>query len=78
MNAATRIDWAAGTVVNFDNYGSFWGIDSIETTERLIDWERTLGADIDEWNVADRDGNPLRIVRIADPDFLDTISVFVG
>lgn len=76
MNTATRIDWIAGTVVNFDNYGSFWGIDTVENTERLIDWESVGGADIDEWSVTDRDGNPLRIVRIADPDFLDTISVF--
>lgn len=76
MNAATRINWTAGTVVNFDNYGSFWGVDSIEHTESLIAKDRANGAAIDEWNVTDRDGNPLRIVRTADPDFLDTISVF--
>ncbi|MGW7688879.1 hypothetical protein ACWGMA_08285 [Streptomyces asiaticus] len=75
MNTATRINWTAGTVVNFDNHGSFWGIDTIEATEDLIARERANGADIDEWHETDRVGRPLRIVRIADPDFLDTICV---
>lgn len=69
-------DLQPGAVVNFDNHGSFWGIDTVDLTEGLIAKERANGAAIDEWNVTDRDGNPLRIVRIADPDFLDTISVF--
>jgi hypothetical protein len=74
LKTVTGIDWT--NVVNFDNHGSLWGVDTVETTERLIDWERDNGARIDEWHAADRDGLPLRIVRIADPDFLDTICVF--
>jgi sarcosine oxidase delta subunit len=65
----------AKTVLNFDNYGSFWGMESVEVTEYLITKERANGAAIDEWHETDRDGRPLRIVRIADPDFLDTICV---
>ncbi|MEU9444637.1 hypothetical protein AB0D42_27900 [Streptomyces sp. NPDC048304] len=64
------------TVANFDNHGTVWGFDTVEDTERLIDWERVTGADIEEWETVDRDGQPLRVVRIADPEFLDTICVF--
>lgn len=74
MATTHRIDWTS--VVNFDNHGSFWGIDSIEHTESLIDNERANGAVIDEWHVTARGGLPIRIVRITDPEFLDTISVF--
>ncbi|MFJ1650078.1 hypothetical protein ACIOC2_01420 [Streptomyces sp. NPDC088337] len=65
-----------GTVVNFDNHGTVWGTDTTQNTEALIAKERTNGAPIDEWTLADRDGQPLRIVRIADLGFLDTIAVF--
>jgi hypothetical protein len=65
----------AGHAVNYDNHGSVWGTDVPEATEELIASERAAGTAIDEWNVTDRDGQPLRIVRLADPDFLDTICV---
>lgn len=64
------------TVANFDNHGSLWGFDTVEDAEQAIDWERVVGADIDEWETFDRDGRPLRVVRVADPEFLDTIAVF--
>lgn len=78
VNAMRRLELAfADTVVaNFDNHGSLWGFDTVEDTERLIARERTTGADIDEWETVDRDGRPIRVVRIADPTFLDTICVF--
>lgn len=78
VDAMRRLELALAdqTVANFDNHGSLWGFDTVEDTERLIDWERVTGADIDEWETVDRDGQPLRVVRIADPTFLDTIAVF--
>lgn len=63
-------------VLNYDNYGSYWGAETIANTETLIARERAAGTAIDEWNVTDRDGQPLRIVRIADAEFLDDICVF--
>ncbi len=75
MKTATDIDWTL--VVNFDNHGSLWGVDSIENTDDMIDRERADGLTIHEWFVADgATGLPIRIVRIADPEFLDTICVF--
>lgn len=62
-------------VLNYDNYGGYWGAETIANTEALIAREYAAGTAIDEWHVADRDGQPLRIVRCADPDFLDTICV---
>ena len=67
-----------GHAVNFDNYGSFWGTDGPEITQALIERERTAGVPVEEWNVLDRDGQPLRIVRCPDPTFLDTICVIPG
>jgi hypothetical protein len=72
----TRIKWHPGTVVNFDNHGSVWGYASHDETEASLAEARTRGAHIDEWTVTDRDGQPLRVVRIADPEFLDDICVF--
>ena len=62
-------------VLNYDNHGSYWGTETITNTEALIARERASGTAIDEWNVTDLDGQPLRIVRLADPTFLDTICV---
>lgn len=62
-------------VLNFDNHGTYWGCDTVANTEALIARERAAGTVINEWNVTDRDGQPMRIVRCADPDFLDTICV---
>jgi hypothetical protein len=68
----------AGHAVNYDNHGTVWGTDAPEETQALIARERAAGTTIDEWNVTDRDGQPLRIVRCADPTFLDTICVIPG
>lgn len=68
----------AGVAVNLDNYGSVWGTDSIQATEALIAEERAAGTQVDEWETTDLDGQPMRIVRLADPGFLDTICVIVG
>lgn len=68
----------SASVLNFDNYGSYWGADTIATTVRLIEGAQSRGEQVDEWHVTDRDGNPLRIVRMADPTFLDTICVIPG
>ncbi|MFF4403651.1 hypothetical protein [Streptomyces sp. NPDC001404] len=70
MNAIAQI------VVNFDNYGSFWGTSTPEEAEKDLAEQRSEGATIDEWEVVDRAGRPMRVVRIADPSFLDTISAF--
>ncbi|MGW2550692.1 hypothetical protein [Streptomyces sp. NPDC001635] len=74
MSTDTRIDWT--TVVNFDNHGTLWGHDTVEQADACIDRERANGRTIHEWFVSDPAGLPIRIVRIADPEFLDTISVF--
>ncbi|GFE20104.1 hypothetical protein [Streptomyces nigrescens] len=66
---------AIQTVLNFDNHGSYWGESTIADLEVDIEQAQLYSQRIDEWRVTDRDGRPLRIVRIADPDFLDTISV---
>lgn len=62
-------------VTNYDNHGSYWGTDPIEKTLADIATERAAGTAVDEWHVTDRDGQPLHIVRFADPAFLDTICV---
>ncbi|QJT04377.1 hypothetical protein G9272_32180 [Streptomyces asoensis] len=67
-----------GTVVNFDNYGTVWGTDTVPATEALIAVERATGGGVEEWETTDRDGQPLRVVRLADPTFLDTICVFAS
>ncbi|HTE56986.1 MAG TPA: hypothetical protein VK698_39305 [Kofleriaceae bacterium] len=76
MKTRARINWIAGTVANFDNYGSLWGYEAVEQAEIGIANERAAGTVVDEWNVTDRDGRPMRIVRMADPEFLNTIAVF--
>lgn len=62
-------------VLNFDNYGSYWGAATVAATEALIAQAQADGDPIDEWRVTDPAGQPLRIVRLADPEFLDTICV---
>lgn len=62
-------------VVNFDNHGTCWGVDTVSATNTAIDEARANGEPVDEWTVTDRDGHATRIVRIADPTFLDTICV---
>lgn len=63
------------TVHNYDNHGSYWGASTIAETNADITQAQLSGQHINEWHVTDPTGQPLRIVRIADPGFLDTISV---
>jgi hypothetical protein len=74
------ITLARPTVTAYDNHGSHWstltGNAAVLDAEKSIDWATVEGQRIDEWHVTDPTGRPLRIVRIADPDFLDTILVF--
>ncbi|KUF18454.1 hypothetical protein [Streptomyces silvensis] len=65
-------------VATYDNYGSLWGHSTTADAEADITEARGTGADIHEWTTIDRDGHPLRVVRIYDPTFLDTISVFTS
>ncbi|MEU0018027.1 hypothetical protein ABZ173_10190 [Streptomyces rochei] len=62
--------------IAYDNHGSRWGTNTPENAETLIAQERAAGTPIDEWNTVDRDGQPLRVVRIPDASWLDTIFVF--
>ncbi|MFF8100149.1 hypothetical protein ACF07S_10295 [Streptomyces sp. NPDC016640] len=62
-------------VLTYDNHGSYWGASTIDNVEIDIDQAQLFGQRVDEWHVTDRHGQPLRIVRLADPDFLDTICV---
>lgn len=66
-------------VANYDCYGSLWGHDTVTKAEADIAQARAKGHAIDEWNVTDRDGQPLRIVRTTDPDstFLGGIDISV-
>lgn len=67
-------------VTAFDNYGSHWsnltGTAAILDAEKTITQAATEGQRIQEWNVTDPTGRPMRVVRIADPTFLDTILAF--
>lgn len=54
-------------VANYDYYGSLWGYDTVAKAEADITQAHAKGHTIDEWNVTDRDGQPLRIVRTTDP-----------
>lgn len=66
-------------VANYDHYGTLWGYDTITKAENDITQARAKGHAIDEWQVADRDGQPLRIVRTTDPTstFLGGIDISV-
>ncbi|MBA2951614.1 hypothetical protein [Streptomyces himalayensis] len=77
-DALRRLELAMDTqtVANFDSHGSLWGFSTTEEAEELIAEERAVLSAVDEWETVDRDGQPLRVVRIADPTFLDTICVF--
>lgn len=61
--------------VNYDNHGSYWGVEPVTTATAMVTEARIAGERVDEWNVTDRAGYPIRVVRIADPTFLDTITV---
>ncbi|MGW2113776.1 hypothetical protein [Streptomyces zhihengii] len=69
----------AATVTNYDCYGSLWGHDTVAKARSDIEEARESGHTIDEWNVTDRAGQPLRIVRTTDPTstFLGGIDIAV-
>ncbi|MEU7399987.1 hypothetical protein [Streptomyces sp. NPDC044948] len=62
--------------IAYDNHGSRWGTNTPANAESDIADERAAGTPIDEWETTDRDGHPLRVVRIPDASWLDTIFVF--
>ncbi|WP_097982272.1 hypothetical protein [Streptomyces sp. f150] len=66
-------------VANYDFNGSFWGRDTLARTEAFVADARARHHRIDEWTIADRAGQPLRIVRTTDPDsdFLGGIDIAV-
>ena len=74
MKAIAEIDWI--NVVNFDNYGSTWGTSTVAEAEEMVEQAQANGDHINEWYATDRDGLRLRVVRITDAPFPDTICVF--
>ncbi|PAX83395.1 hypothetical protein CLM85_15910 [Streptomyces albidoflavus] len=65
-------------VVVLDSYGSIWSRSSVNQEEKAIAQARAEGGVLDEWLVEDPAGLPLRVVRLRDPGFLDTIWAFSG
>ncbi|WP_369211351.1 hypothetical protein [Streptomyces flavofungini] len=61
-----ELAFALQVVVNFDRHGSVWGASPVAEIEQDIAEASAAGAAIDEWQTVDRDGQPLRIVRITD------------
>ena len=74
--ARLQFAFADQVVANFDNHGSLWGFDTVESAEADIAMERFTGSTVDEWETTDRDGRPLRVVRMSGPSFLDAVCVF--
>lgn len=62
--------------IAYDNHGTRWGTNTPASAETDISTARAAGTPVDEWTTTDRDGQPLRIVRIPDASWLDTIFVF--
>jgi hypothetical protein len=60
-----ELAFAEQIVVNFDHWGSVWVASPVAEIEKDIAEARAESVAIDEWSTIDRDGNPLRIVRIA-------------
>ncbi|MBV7255079.1 hypothetical protein KQH21_31290 [Streptomyces sp. IpFD-1.1] len=65
-------------VVVLDSYGSIWSRSVVNQEEKAIAKVRAEGGLLDEWLVQDPAGLPLRVVRLRDPEFLDTIWAFSG
>ncbi len=65
-------------VVVLDSYGSIWSRSVVNQEEKAIAKVRAEGGLLDEWLVQDPAGLPLRVVRLRDPGFLDTIWAFSG
>ena len=68
-DAMRRLELALAeqTVANFDDYGSLWGFNIVADAEAENAESLAEGADVDEWHVTDRDGQPLRVVRVVHP-----------
>lgn len=76
-DAVRRLELALADriVANFDDYGSLWGFDTVGTAEAEIVAARVEGAVIEEWETADRDGQPLHVVRVVHPKWGTDIRV---
>lgn len=74
METVTDIDWTS--VVNLDTHGNFRGYSTAEDAEVGVEQAQITGQDVGERYTTDRAGLIIRVVRIADPEFLDTIYVF--
>ncbi|MFI8872442.1 hypothetical protein [Streptomyces sp. NPDC055243] len=71
-----ELAFAPQVVVNFDRFGSLWGVCSVAEIESDIAEARADGVAVDEWATVDRDGSPLRIVRIAESGMHGGIHAF--
>ena len=78
VDALHRLELALAdrTVANFDTYGTLWGFSTVEDAEREIAEERAEGASVEEWETADRDGQPLRVLFVTHPRWGTDIRVF--
>lgn len=77
-NSAVLLPTPERLVAAFDNYGTRWGVTPASVTLADIAEAYADGKSVNEWNVVDRAGYPIRIVRIPDPEFLDDILVIPG
>ncbi|MGW0312044.1 hypothetical protein [Streptomyces flavidovirens] len=77
VEALHRLELALAeqTVANFDNHGSLWGFSTTEETEAEIAESLAEGATVEEWEITDRTGQPLRVVRVAHPKWGNDIRV---
>lgn len=66
-------------VANYDCYGGLWGHDTVTEAEAHFAKTHAEGGTVEEWNVTDRAGRPLRIVRTTEVDtaFLGGIDISV-
>ncbi|MFG3127377.1 hypothetical protein ACGFZU_06705 [Streptomyces tendae] len=66
-------------VANYDCYGGLWGHDTITKAEAFFAETLAEGGTVEEWNVTDSDGQPLRIIRTTavDTRFLGGIDISV-
>ncbi|WP_432147932.1 hypothetical protein [Streptomyces sp. bgisy029] len=62
----------------YDNHGTYWGVTPASVILADIAEAYADGKSVNEWNVVDRAGYPIRIVRIPDLEFLDDILVIPG
>lgn len=56
-------------VINYDHWGTVWGFSTLTDFETETTQERAEGATVEEWETADRDGQPMRVVRVTHPKY---------